>query len=134
MKLLLYAPAVEEAGKRLQGIIENLVPEAKREVCRTIDDLSIRLRQPMNNLSVAVLLAATRQDLSDIVTIADLMGDLRLIVILPDLEDDTIAKGHSLRPRFLDNIDSDFSDIAAILGKMLKTGAFIDGCCKAHEP
>ncbi|MEW6379371.1 MAG: hypothetical protein AB1611_07165 [bacterium] len=120
MKLLYYATSIEGAGERLQKIIEALIPEEKREVYRTIGHLSHRLRQPMINHSVVVLLAATREDLSDILSIRDLFGDLRLIVILPDHESKTIAIGHSLRPRFLSTIDSDFSEVAAVLDKIFE--------------
>lgn len=120
MRLLFYSTAIKGAGERLQKIIEALIPEEKREVYRTIGHLAHRLRQPTINSSVAVLLAATEKDLSDILSIRDLFGDLRLIVILPDHESKTIARGHSLRPRFLSTIDSNFSEVAAVLDKMFE--------------
>ncbi|MDP3029372.1 MAG: hypothetical protein Q8O04_07735 [Deltaproteobacteria bacterium] len=40
----------------------------------------------------------------------------------PDQEKDTIAKGHSPRPRFVTYADSDFLDVAAALGKILMVG------------
>ena len=44
---------------------------------------------------------------------------LRVILILPDADPQTIARGHNLRPRYLSNIQSDFQDVAAVLRKML---------------
>jgi len=38
----------------------------------------------------------------------------------PDQEENTIAKGHSLRPRFVTYADSDFPDVVAALGKTLR--------------
>ncbi|MCD6199973.1 MAG: hypothetical protein J7K15_15635, partial [Deltaproteobacteria bacterium] len=52
-------------------------------------------------------------------SVRDLIWDLRLILILPDREAGTIAKGHILRPRFLTYLDSDFTEVAAVLKKML---------------
>jgi hypothetical protein len=124
MRLLLYAPASEGVGERLQGMIEGLVPKNTMEVCRSIESLSRRLRQPADDLPIAaVLLAARSGDLSDLLSIRDLLRDVRIILILPDREANTIAQGHTLRPRFLSYTDSDFTDVLAVLGKCLESYA-----------
>jgi hypothetical protein len=82
--------------------------------------LSRRLRQPRHNLAVAVLVAASRQELLELLSIRDLLDGIRIILVLPDRQDDTIAKGHRLYPRFLTFADSDFLDVAAVLSKMLR--------------
>ncbi len=120
MNLLLYTTETKENGKHLQSVIEGLVPEDKAEIYRTIDSLSHRLRQPRCDLDVAILLAASNEDLMDLLTISDLLDDLRVILLLPNREKDTIAKGHTLRPRFLTYVDSNLSDVAAVLSKMLQ--------------
>jgi hypothetical protein len=120
MNILVYIGRNNSARKRLQSKIEPLVSKNQTEICRTIDGLSRRLRQPRYNLAVAVLLAASRQDLLDLFSIRDLLDDLRVILLLPNRKKDTIAKGHTLRPRFLTYADSDLSDVAAVLSKMLQ--------------
>jgi hypothetical protein len=124
MNLLLYTTAAEGIGARLQRTIETLVPKEKLEVSWTLDRLSCRLRQPKDDFTIAVLLAASRNDLADILSIHDLLCDIRIILILPDRENDTIAWGHSLQPRYLSYIDSDFTDVAAVLGKMMRQCIF----------
>ncbi|MCK5508035.1 MAG: hypothetical protein KAI50_05905 [Desulfobacterales bacterium] len=119
MKLLLYAPDKCRSGKRLQKMIEALVSEEDREIYRTIDSLTSGLRQPRHDPPVAVLLAASREDLSDILSLRDLLGDVRIMLALPDREQDTIAKGHTLRPRFVTHADSNFVEMAAVLRKVL---------------
>jgi len=120
MNLLSYAPVTDGVKDRLQRVIEGLVPKQNTEIYRTIDSLSRRLRQPRHNLAVAVLLAASRQDLLELLSIRDLLDGIRIILVLPDRQDDTIAKGHRLYPRFLTFADSDFLDVAAVLSKMLR--------------
>lgn len=120
MNLLSYAPVTDGVNDRLQRVIEGLVPKQDTEIYRTIDSLSHRLRQPRHNLAVAVLLAASRQDLLELLSIRDLLDGIRIILVLPDRQDDTIAKGHRLYPRFLTYADSDFLDVAAVLSKMLR--------------
>jgi hypothetical protein len=120
MNILVYIGRNNAAGKRLQCKIEPLVSKNQTEICRTIDGLSRRLRQPRYNLAVAVLLATSRRDLLELFSIRDLLWDIRVILVLPDMEDDAVAKGHTLRPRFLTYADSDLSDVAAVLSNMLR--------------
>ncbi|MBN1255627.1 MAG: hypothetical protein JXA50_10175 [Deltaproteobacteria bacterium] len=124
MRLLLYVSVNEGVGKRLQKKVEDVVPKNNLEVYRTIENLSRRFRQPADNLPItAVLLAARSEDLVGFLSIRDLLRDVRIILILPDRDEDTIAQGHTLRPRFLSYTDSDFSDIVAVLKKCLASYA-----------
>jgi hypothetical protein len=123
IRLLLYAPVSEGVGEQLQKMIEELVSENNVEIYRSIESLAHRLRQPKNDLPVAVLHAARRKDLSDIVSIRGLLRDVRIILVLPDRDENTIAQGHTLRPRFLSYTDSDFADISAVLEKCLESYA-----------
>ena len=121
MNLLFYATTADGVGGKLQGVIEEVVPEEKIEVCRTADSLSRRLCEPTYDLSVAVLLAETKEDLLCFVSNKELIWNLRVILVLPDGEDDTVTKGHLLRPRYLTYADGDFLDVATVLSKMLQT-------------
>lgn len=119
MKLLFYSRLMEREGEQLLRLIKRMVSEEKTEIYRTIASLSNRLRQPIEDLNIAVLLTFSREDLLNILSIRELFWNLRIILILPDREDDTIAKGHILRPRFLSYLDSDFAEVAAVLGNMI---------------
>jgi hypothetical protein len=116
--VLFYAKMTDGAAKRLRRVIEVLVLKENTEIYRTIDSLSRRLRQPRNDLPVAVLLAASREDLLELLSIGDLLDGIRIILVLPDRENGTIAKGHRLQPCFLTYADGDFLDVAAVLIKM----------------
>lgn len=90
-------------------------------------------------MTIAVFLAASKEELSELVSIRNLLADLRIILVLPDARDDTISKGHTLRPRFLTDVDSDFLDIVAVLGKMFSsadsdTGSSKDVCEAMSNP
>ncbi len=119
MDLIFYSTMVNGVGARLQSVIEAIVPQDRIEIHRTIDSLSPRLRRPANDVSIGLFLAAGREDLTKILSIRGLLSDVRTILILPDREEDTIARGHSFRPRFISYIDSDFTDVAAVLSKMI---------------
>jgi hypothetical protein len=119
MNVLLYATETDGAGAQLQRAVEAVVPKKKTEVYRTIDGLSRRLRQPIYDVAVAVLFAATKKELSDILSIRGLLQDIRIILVLPDRDEETITKGHTLYPRFLTYADGDVLDVAAVLNKMV---------------
>jgi len=106
MRLLLYTPVSGGFGEQLQKEIGELIPINDVEVYRSIENLSQRLRQRAHDLSIALLHAARKQDLTDILSIRDLLRDVRIILVLPDRDESTIAKGHTLRPRFLSYTDS----------------------------
>jgi hypothetical protein len=48
------------------------------------------------------------------------MSAVRLVLVLPDEEDETIALAHGLRPRFVTYADGDYSELREVLQKMLK--------------
>jgi hypothetical protein len=60
-----------------------------------------------------------REDLENIVAIQNLLFDSRIVLILPDREEDTMALGYILRPRFVSYRDSSFKDVGAVLNKMI---------------
>ena len=120
MNLLVYATKSDGVAQHLQQVIEEIVPKKNLEIYRNFNSLSYRLQQPMNGLKIAILLADSDQDLTDFLSLQDLLSELRIILILPDREPGMFAKAHILRPRFMTYTDSDFEDIKAVLNKMVK--------------
>lgn len=108
-----------DGGDGLKRIIQALVPREKLEVYGSVKSFSVRLRRPTDDIPVAVVVAGNEDELLGILSISHLLHDVRFILVLPDREDVTIAIGHSLRPRFLSYIDSDYRDVMAVLGKMI---------------
>jgi hypothetical protein len=120
IRLLLYSPVSEGVGEQLRRMIEKLVPKNNVEIYRSVESLSLRLRQPADDLPIAaVLLVARRGDLTELLSIRDLLRDIRIILVLPDRDEDTIAKGHTFRPRFVSYTDSNFMDVCFVLEKMI---------------
>jgi hypothetical protein len=122
MNLFFYS---RQTDGQLQGLVEALGPEEKLEVCRSIESLSERLYLPRSSPCIAVLDARSKRELSDIVSLGHLFNDVRVILILPDRRDETIALGHRVRPRFLTFGDSDFTEVLEVIRKMLGHGEFL---------
>ncbi len=119
MDLYIYSTVSEEIQKHLKDSFKRFFPKKKIEFYRTFDCFSQRLRLPVQPQSIAVLAPGSRQDLREILSRIDLLRDLRIIVILPDHETETIAIAHQLRPRYLTHLNGDFEVLGAVLGKML---------------
>jgi hypothetical protein len=80
----------------------------------------------MFEFTAAVLLTDSRENLREMLSICNLLHEIHIILILPDREDGTVAKGHRLYPRFMGYIDGDFADIGIVLSNMLmKKGGLV---------
>ncbi len=119
MAVLIWSNMKNGALAELRKKLDSMIPKDELEVYRSIASLDLRLRQPKDNITVALLLATSKKDLKDILTLRGLLDDLRTILIIPDRKKETIARGHSLRPRYLSYADGDFDDVMAVLQTMM---------------
>jgi len=120
MTVLVYLTKMEGAGERILQVIETVISERNVNIYRSIGALSRRLRQTRTDMTIALLLASSKEDLFDLLSIRDFLLDMKIILVLPDSDMETIVKGHTLRPRFLSYCDSDFVDVAAVLSLMIR--------------
>jgi len=120
MKLLLYTTTSQGVAEQAKMVLKESVPDGDIKVYRTINDLSRRLRQPKDDLTIVVMLLAIREDVLDLLAIRHLFRNVRIIVVVPDLEDETIALAHRLRPRYLSYIDGNFMGLSTVVNKMFE--------------
>ena len=124
MSILFFCKKNKRAGKRLLRVVESQVSADKLGIYHTIQSLSHRLCQPRYDLAVIVLVAATREDLLDLLTLRDLLYNIDIILILPDRGKETAFIGHKFYPRYISFIDNDFTNVALVLAKMMANAAF----------
>ena len=120
MNLLLYTTVSQEVAERVKTVLKPSVPEGTIEVYRTINDLSRRLRLPKDDPTIVVVLPARREDILDLLAIRHLFRNVRIVLVVPDIEDETIALAHRLRPRYLSYIDGNFMGLSTVVNKMFK--------------
>jgi len=118
--VIFYSATHGEPGERLLRIIQTVAPGKDTKICRDTDVLANALRQPRNSEVIAILHASSRSELPDILFLRELLWNVKLILVLPDNNKDTVTKGHSLGPRFLSYHNGDFRDIAAVLKRMIE--------------
>ena len=119
MNIILYSIAEDEAGKKLQRSIEMLVRGENFEVFSTFNSLSLRLHQPLDGVRMVVLNASSKQDLIDIISLRDILWNIRVILVLPNRDAATTSMGHILRPRLISYADSDSLEVFAVLSRMI---------------
>ncbi len=119
MKILFYSSTGEDPGAGIEKRLETLVPEERIEVYRSIEELAHGLHRLYDYDTIAILRSRNREELLRIISLRDLLQGLRVILLVPDREEETIALAHRLRPRFLSNSESDFSDTISVVQKML---------------
>ena len=119
MDLFFYTTDIENAGKALWSLYQDLGNNHNGEFYMNIYDLAGRLRHLKSDSAIAVLLPDNSIELEDLLAIQDLLERARIILILPDRNEDTIKKGFALFPRYLTYVDANFDWVAAVLHKML---------------
>jgi hypothetical protein len=72
------------APYRFQKLLGFAVPKKKLEICRTVGELSVQLRKPHSNVRVAILFTLSREEITGVLSLGDLMADVKSIRILPD--------------------------------------------------
>ena len=107
-------------GNRLLKIIASCLPEKKIQIIRSVKKLLMKMRQPGGQPAILVLCLSSTEELLQALVHGELLVEYRLIVILPDSEEETIARGHALRPRFIACANQDLMEIPVVVSRMMK--------------
>jgi hypothetical protein len=120
MKCIFYEKKSGIIAEQIIGLLKASAIENNTELYHTIRTLSQRLTRPIDGLAIMVLIAGDRKDLLSILAIQKLFGVIKIIIILPDREDESVKIGYKLQPRFLTYVNGDISEVHAVLRKMLE--------------
>lgn len=119
MASIFYIPTVNGWESRLCTLLEAALSHKKNEICRSFEDFSRRLHKPFSNVRVAVLVAANSEEITRILSLRELLADVKMIIILADKDNETLMKVHSLRPRYVTWMDCDLSELANVFKRMV---------------
>ena len=123
--LHLFAASGCPAGRGLEAALRRDLPGLRIKKYIEISMLIERLRRPGLGDGLIVIIAADRRTLDNVVSFGSFLLGRRVILILPDHDPATVAKGHSIGPRFISYADGDFGDVTAVVGKMI--GRYVAG-------
>ena len=97
------------------------IPKNSIEVYGSLSTLAQRAEKAAKDIHLAVLFVDSREELAKLLTMRDLSSSLRIILVLPNREDETISLANQLKPCLLDYADGDLGGLAAALGKLFKS-------------
>ncbi|MRR16882.1 MAG: hypothetical protein EG826_10545 [Deltaproteobacteria bacterium] len=120
MGLILYSKEIKESGERLLNVIKEALPGYDLEIYSSIDDLAERLHQPLVDISVAIFHAVSHAELMEVVFLADLLTEMKVVLVLSDCKPETLKKAHIIRPRFIVSSQNDYKSLDSILKRMVK--------------
>lgn len=122
MNLIIYKKTKDTAEGPLQVLCESLVSKQNIDIYHSLAPLKQKILRTSYDEGIVILIAERRDDLAELVPILELFRKLRIILVLPDREPETIQIGYRLEPRFMSFIDRGHSEIKAVLKKMLGGG------------
>ena len=119
MDLFYYMPANDPACEKMRQEVQHHLHQHKSEVFSDIHTLKKRLARPLEDYTIGILCATNKKDLDDLLAIDYLLEKLKIILLLSDSDEQTIALAHKLRPRFLSYIHADLKPLTMVLQKMI---------------
>lgn len=120
MTYIYYANKHSEAGKILQQELNSAFRKSWMKRCRTITELSKQLHEPIFGVTAAILLINSRNELEEMLSLKDILWDIKLIIIFSSQANISQMEVLTLRPRFLTWTDADLSQVVNVLDNMMK--------------
>jgi len=121
MNLILYVHQdASEKGDHFKRIIEQNFKKTETTTFRTFNAFKARLNQPhIYDKEIFILFADSKNRLTELLKLMDLMDDKRIIVILPDQSKATLSLALKFFPRFFTPISDIYTDLCQVLTKMM---------------
>ena len=119
MMVLVYAKAKNGVSSGLNQVLNGSSCGVRLETYSDLDDVFQRLRQPRLNLKIGVLAIDSEAELDRLLTIRELLSDMRLVLVLSDKDPQTVSKAHALAPRFITFSDAGIDPLVSVVEKMM---------------
>jgi hypothetical protein len=114
MSLVFYSIKSEAEGRRILGLIKDVIPDEKIRVLRTLVGLASAL-QNFPSPDIALLLIADQEELSSVLSLKKFLADSKVILVLPDRSESSLRLSLSLSPLLACFRDSSFSEVVAVM-------------------
>lgn len=122
MNIICFCPRYPKSRFSSAAFVEALDVARHIDVHRQLDSFAEALRHINIDPSIAFLVVPNRTALRQLVTLRELLSEIRVVLILPDRDPQTIVLGHQLRPRYVGFRDSQPGDVLAVINRLLQVG------------
>ncbi len=117
----LFVLIAEEGGTGRQFLedVTPLVPEDKLEVLRGFSALAERVRKPRDPFCALLVLGPSDEDLKRIISLRDFLKDARVLLVLGDESEETIALAHRILPTYISVLDAGPPGVVSVLKRLM---------------
>jgi hypothetical protein len=119
MNLIFYSSEIDGKVKKLFDSITSIIPDSILDSFNSIKNLSKHLSKPTVDMTFALFLASNMNELVELYSLKNLLEGIQLILIIPNMKEETIKYGHLFYPRYLDFLDSDFVNLGLFVKRMV---------------
>ncbi len=116
--LIVFSRVKSPAHLKVLDFAGTLFQTGKIRVYSTVSGFAKAIQAPEAHESIILALAETRQDLSGILALSEILEGRQVILILPDADPDTLSLALSCYPRYVSDIRSDMADVCEVMEKM----------------
>jgi len=122
MNLILFVHTnPSEKAEILKNIIYDEFKKCNIQTIQTFNLLKNRLKKiSYYEREIFIFVLDSKNRLEQLTSLLNMIGDRRIILILPDNSKATISKAHQFYPRFFTYINSTYDDLFAVLTKMIQ--------------
>ncbi len=118
MKTIIYTDSLNDFGQKLINITREKIKATEAQVCNSVRELSNFLCRPLNKISVVILLINSDDELIQFISMNKLFDNIKVILILPDRNPQTLALALKFKTSFISYLDNDLQDVISVLEKI----------------
>ncbi len=118
MKVIFYIPANSDPDSKLLTLLANIAPLVQTEIYNTFDTLSEQLKKSTKDILMAVFLISDMKEISLFLSIAPLLSQLRIFLILPDRKKRTLDHAYKLFPRYVCTKEDSYEELTLVIKKV----------------
>lgn len=122
MNLLFFMRSPGGREDELLSAVAPFVCDGSLEVFPDIPSFAVRIRRPKAVPSIALIWNPTKDDLRELYSLRDFLKGVRILVVLSDHDEETIALAHRILPAYLTDVESGISEIVSVLKKLARAG------------
>jgi len=116
--MILFLDNSGQVTARVAQKLRSWLPGVAMETHTSFPSLYQRLASLLEPSVIAVMAADSKNQLKEFRKLRDLFIEVRIILILPSQDPETVHLGHQLHPRYVGYRDGNSDDLAAVAARM----------------
>jgi hypothetical protein len=118
--MLVHAGTTKSEQKEIHDILAELPLEFVVDVVDDLESLALGAMQHRGEDRVALICVSFKDQLHQLINMRDLLSDFILVLILPDLDRETLSIARRLNPRYIAQTGQEITQVRAVLKHVLE--------------